>query len=170
MSEKTRREPLKGSDRQAKDAAAFITSPAPPAESDRPDLCAPMRDHALCMARLRERVYGSRYADSFPPESCRTRCALGRWLSGEAGRYRSLPGYRLVENAHAEFRRSADGVQALLDQGRRLDATRAVETSGSVRQASHTLVRALQVLREEIRVAERQMAPTTHSAEPAKNR
>lgn len=164
-----RREPLKGSDRQAKDAAAFITS-SELEEADRPDLCAPMRDHALCMARLRERVYGSRCADSFPVEACHTRCALGRWLNGEVGRYPALPGYRLVENAHAEFRRSTDRVLALLDQGRRLDATRAVETSGSVRQASHTLVRALHVLREEIRAAERQMTPTTHSAEPVKNR
>lgn len=114
-----------------------------------------MRDHALCLARLREHVYGSRHADSFPATSCHTNCALGRWLSGEAGPYQTLPGYRSVEDAHAEFHRSADQALALLDQGRRLDATRAVETSGSVRQASRALVHALQALRKEIRATDR---------------
>ena len=129
-----------------------------------------MRDHALCLARLREHVYGSRHADLFPATSCQANCALGRWLSGEAAPYRTLPGYRLVEDAHAEFRRSANRALALLDQGRRLDATRAVETSGSVRQASRALVRALQALRGEIRATEQKMALTTRCAEPAENR
>lgn len=168
MSEKTKpQRPLK-SERQAENEAAFITAPA--VASPVPDLGAPMRDHALCLARLREHVYGSRHGDSFPAESCHTRCALGRWLSGEVGPYRTLAGYRSVEDAHAEFHRSADQVLALLDQGRRLDATRAVETSGSVRQASRALVRALHTLREEIRATEGQLLPMNRSAEPAKSR
>jgi hypothetical protein len=129
-----------------------------------------MRDHALCLARLREHVYGSRHPDLFSAEPCHTRCALGRWLSGEVGSHRALPGYRLVEDAHAAFHRSAVHALALLDQGRRLDAARAVETNGAVRQASRVLVQALQALREEIRATERPMAPTSRSAEPAKSR
>ncbi len=168
MSEKTRPQRPPKSERQAGNEAPFITGPATSCRI--PDLGAPMRDHALCLARLREHVYGSRHEDSFPSVPCSTRCALGRWLSGEVGPYRTLPGYRSVEDAHAAFHRSADQVLALLDQGRRLDATRAVETTGSVRQASRDLVQALQTLREEIRAAERQMPPMSRSAEPAKSR
>lgn len=167
MDEKPRSEP-EGSERQAKNEAAFITGPA--AAGSVPDLGAPMRDHAHCLARLREHVYGSRHGDSFPAVPCPTRCALGRWLSDEVGSYRTLPGYRSVEDTHAAFHRSADEVLALLHQGRRLDAACAVETSGSVRQASRALVRALQALREEIRATERQQPPMSRSAEPGKSR
>lgn len=169
MDENKTREHQHGSKRQSAAAAEFIPTPALP-ERLAIDPCAAMRDHALCVARLREHVYGGRPSSDLAGARCHATCAFGHWLDGAANTHPTLPAYLAVESAHADFHRAAAAVIALVDRGRRLDAWHAVETSGEVRQASRALVRAFHAFREDLRAGAWQAPPTPPLPSPAKAR
>lgn len=105
------------------------------------DIRPPLRAHAEWLAQLREYVYGA----GAPDAGMLVRddqCELGRWIYGDALRFRHLPEYEAARQAHASFHAEAAEVVRLMQAGRRHEAAVAIERGGPLQNRSATMIRA----------------------------
>lgn len=100
-----------------------------------------LRAHAEWIVHLREYVYGSGSLD-VRVTGRDDQCDLGRWIYGEAARYRHLPEYEAARQAHAAFHAEAAQVVRLMQAGRRHEAVLATDRGGRLRNQSTAIVRA----------------------------
>ncbi|TVR96807.1 MAG: hypothetical protein EA406_11070 [Rhodospirillales bacterium] len=105
-----------------------------------------LASHALCIAKVREHVYG---AGRLQPELVAQddACDLGRWLRGEAAVLRHRPEYWRAVVAHANFHKCAAEVVRLANEGRRTEAESVLAAGGPLRMASKALVESVSDLK-----------------------
>ncbi len=99
-----------------------------------------LRAHAEWIIHLREYVYGSGSLD-VRVTMRDDQCDLGRWIYGEAARYRHLPEYEAARQAHAVFHAEAAQVVQMMKAGRRHEAALATGHGGRLRNQSAAMVR-----------------------------
>jgi len=109
--------------------------------------------HILWKVQLMHQV---EHGESLPSEaqvSDSGACPLGQWLNGpEAESFRHHACFATLEQAHAEFHRSAAQVMHLVHQGDRAGARRMMSAGGAFAVASRETINALMDLRRQLAI------------------
>lgn len=124
-----------------------------------------LRAHAEWVVHLREYIYGAGSLDASLILRDDT-CELGKWLYGEAARYRHLPEYETARLAHAAFHADAAQTVRLVQAGRRHEAGLDIGQGGRLRNRSASMVRSFLWLNQRLEAMKRDAARASAARGP----
>lgn len=106
--------------------------------------------HSSWKAKLR--TYLAKPDGSLSPSEVAqdNKCELGKWISGEAAKYSSLPEFQTVRSEHARFHKAAADVIQRADLGQNVSEETSLGAKSEFSSATTAVVSALMALKRKV--------------------